>query len=71
MSYSAVTQPSPLLSRHGGTPASKDAVHKTCVWPHLMSTEPGANFVKPRTISTLRSSSARRPSILANRTPFV
>ena len=65
MSYSAVTQPVPLPFFHGGTPASKQAVHRTTVLPVRTSTDPGALCVYPRINSTGRRSAARLPSLLA------
>jgi hypothetical protein len=40
--YSAVTQPSPLPLRKGGTLLSTDAVHKTRVLPQAINTDPSA-----------------------------
>ena len=42
MPYSAVTQPSPLPRRKGGTRPSTDAVHSTSVPPMRMRQEPSA-----------------------------
>ena len=40
--YSAVTQPSPVRCRKGGTFASTEAVTRTCVRPCVMRHEPSA-----------------------------
>jgi hypothetical protein len=42
MPYSAVTQPSPLPLKNGGTLLSTDAVHNTFVLPQAINTEPSA-----------------------------
>ena len=55
MPYSAVTQPSPLPRRNGGTFSSTLAVHSTRVSPNETSTEPSAWRVKRRWIETARS----------------
>ena len=62
MPYSAVTQPLPLLSRQGGTPAEIDAVQIRTVSPIEISTEPSAVRTKPGSIEIGRSWSSARPS---------
>jgi hypothetical protein len=50
MPYSAVTQPRPEFFIHGGTFSSMDAVHSTCVSPHLIMQDPSACRVTPVSI---------------------
>ena len=45
IAYSAVTQPSPLPARNGGTLSSTVALHSTRVFPTSISTEPSACMV--------------------------
>ena len=54
MPYSAVTHPLPLPFWCGGTFSKTLAVHKTCVSPNEMSTDPSACLVKWRLMSTER-----------------
>src|SRR6476469_2424733 len=61
MPYSAVTQPSPLPRRNGGTRSSTEAVTSTRVSPKLTSTDPSACFVKPGSMVIARIWSAARP----------
>lgn len=65
MSYSAVTHPPPCASFHLGTLCSQQAVQRTVVLPKRIKTEPGADSVYPRMISTTRRSDAFLPSDLA------
>ncbi len=62
MAYSAVSQPSPEPLRQRGTPSVTLAVHITRVSPKSISTEPAGWEVKPRVMTTGRSSSSVRPS---------
>lgn len=64
MPYSAVIQPSPLPLRNDGTPDSTLTVQITFVWPKLMSAEPSAWALNPRSMVTTRSSSAALPECL-------
>jgi hypothetical protein len=48
MLYSAVIQPRPLPTIHGGTVGSMLAVHSTVVRPDFISTLPAAVCVNPR-----------------------
>ena len=64
MPYSAVIQPSPLPLRNDGTPDSTLTVQITFVWPKLMSADPSAWALNPRSMVTARSSSAARPECL-------
>ena len=61
MPYSAVTQPSPLPRRNGGTFSSIDAVTSTLVSPKPISTEPSACLVKRGSIVIVRIWSGVRP----------
>ena len=63
MPYSAVIQPSPLPFRNGGTRSSTLTVQMTWVSPTSISAEPSACLVKCGVIVTVRSWSARRPSL--------
>ena len=62
IAYSAVSQPSPEPLRHRGTPSLTLAVHITRVSPKATRTEPAGCEVKPRVMTTGRSSSSSRPS---------
>ena len=66
MLYSAVTHPLGTSSFffHGGSESSMLAVQRTVVRPALMRTLPGALPVYPRVMSTGRSSSGCRLSLL-------
>ena len=46
----------------GGSDASTEAVHSTCVSPKRIRHEPSAHFCTPRVISVLRRSPGVRPS---------
>jgi hypothetical protein len=69
IAYSAVTQPLPLPVSQRGTPLVKDAVQSTFVRPKLMSAEPSAWSLQPRSMVTGRSSSAARPSMRVMASP--
>src|SRR5262245_1097891 len=62
MEYSAVTQPTPLPFKNGGTRSSIEAVQITRVSPISIKTEPSAYLVKPVVILTCRISRWARPS---------
>ncbi len=61
MPYSAVTQPSPVLRKKGGTVSSMLAVQSTCVSPMRIRHDPSAWRLTPVSIVTVRSASAARP----------
>ena len=61
MPYSAVTQPSPVLRRNGGTVSSTLAVQSTWVSPMRIRHEPSAWRLTPVSMVTGRSASAARP----------
>ncbi len=61
MPYSAVTQPSPVLRRNGGTVSSTLAVQSTWVSPMRIRQEPSAWRVTPVSMLTGRSASVARP----------
>src|SRR5690606_333253 len=62
IAYSAVAQPLPLPVSQRGTPVVEDAVHSTFVPPKLISAEPSAFALQPRSIVISRSWSVARPS---------
>ncbi len=67
MAYSAVTQPSPLPRRKGGTLSSTEAVQMTRVFPVRMRQLPSAVGTKFGMISCSLSCSGLRPSFLSMR----
>ncbi len=62
IAYSAVTQPLPLPVSQRGTPFVNDAVQSTFVFPKLISADPSAWPLQPRSIVIGRSWSTLRPS---------
>ncbi len=55
MEYSAVTHPLPLPVNQRGTPLVKEAVHSTLVPPKLISADPSACALQPRSMVISRS----------------
>ena len=62
MAYSAVTQPRPSPLSQRGTPAVREAVHRTRVLPNSIRAEPSACLDQPRVMLMGRSWSGVRPS---------